>query len=478
MRELLSIYSPRLATYLVYMLQNVEYEVNSYLAWFWRTKDFNTVMYRRTLERTKAAKTLVAIIRLGIVLQLVAGAYVVYNGYSDQSTSQVLKGLIIILSYPVVWAHLITLPLLLGRALIIKPRHKRLVAKSTKIFKDHPGVVIAVAGSYGKTTVKELLLTILAEGKKVAATPANKNVAVSHARFAHKLTGNEDILVIEYGEGQPGDVAKFAKTTRPDIGVITGLAPAHLDKYKTLDAAAKDIMSLASFVKPEALYVNADSEPLRRYIKDEYTSYTSKSVAGWKVSDIQLEVDGTSFKMQKGKRKLALQTKLVGRHLIGPVALCVAIAADMGLTDQQITDGVAKTEPFEHRMQPRLLAGGWIIDDTYNGNLEGIRAGLGLLSDLTAKRKVYVTPGLVDQGKESNRVHEEVGVLIAQANPNKVVLMKNSATESIKKGLKTSNYDGELIVEDDPLNFYSNLDQFIAVGDVVLMQNDWTDNYN
>ncbi|MCA9329961.1 hypothetical protein KDA11_04900, partial [Candidatus Saccharibacteria bacterium] len=337
---------------------------------------------------------------------------------------------------------------------------------------------IAVAGSYGKTTIKELLATILAEGKNVKATPANKNVAVSHAKFAQKLSGKEDVLVIEYGEGQPGDVKKFAQTTNPSIGIITGLAPAHLDKYPSLDDVAEDIFSLADKVGLENTYINTDSPLIKAYAKQGYASYNSQGALGWMVSDVRISAHDTSFVMSKGKQRININSKLIGRHLVGPLALCVALAYKLGLNTEQIQAGTAKVTPYEHRMQPRLLAGAWVIDDTYNGNLEGIRAGLALLSELKAKRKIYVTPGLVDQGAETQKVHIEIGELIAKANPDRVILMDNSVTKWIHRGLTKMGYKGELIIQDDPLAFYSNLDQVVATGDVVLMQNDWTDNYN
>lgn len=478
MNKYLSGFSSRFPAGVVYMLQSVEYSPEPYLAWLWRFPDFNKITYRRMLTYTRAAKLLLYTLWIGVVLQLSLGVALAVLGLLQSDFAQVIVGVLIIVTYPIIWGHLITIPLVLGRILLVKPKEKRLVNKSANIFEDHKAVTIAVAGSYGKTTVKELLLTILSQGKNVAATPANKNVAVSHAKFASKLSGQEEVLVIEYGEGQPGDVAKFAQTTKPQIGIVTGLAPAHLDKYKTLDAAAKDIMSLADYVDHKNLYINSDSPELAKYIKADFHKYSTQEVGGWKVKDVNVSVNGMDFVMQNGKRRLKLSTKLVGKHLIGPLAVCVDLADQLGLTDDQIQAGVAKTEPFEHRMQPRMLAGGWIIDDTYNGNLEGIRAGLELLNDLDAKRKIYVTPGLVDQGKESERVHNQVGKLIAKANPTKIVLMNNSATKWIQAGLGDGNYTGEVVIEDDPLNFYSNLDQFIAVGDVVLMQNDWTDNYN
>src|SRR5665213_3582687 len=142
----------------------------------------------------------------------------------------------------------------MGRELSTKPKEASLINESASIFANHPGIKIAVAGSYGKTTMKELLKTVLSEGLKVAATPANKNVSSSHAYFAAKLKGDEDILIIEYGEGAPGDVARFARITQPTHAIITGLAPAHLDQYKTLQAAGKDIFSVADHLNGKHVY--------------------------------------------------------------------------------------------------------------------------------------------------------------------------------------------------------------------------------
>jgi UDP-N-acetylmuramoyl-tripeptide--D-alanyl-D-alanine ligase len=368
-------------------------------------------------------------------------------------------------------------PLLLGRWLIVNPRQRKLVAQSEQVFANHKGLKIAIAGSYGKTTMKELLQTVLGEGKKVVATPGNKNVSISHAYFARKLRGDEDMVLIEYGEGAPGDIARFAKTTHPDRGIITGVAPAHLDQYASIQAAGEDIFLLSDFVAPEHLYVNGESPDAAAFIRPDFQKYSASGALGWKVSDISVDFDGTSFVMQKGKERLKLHSGLLGRHLVGPLALVAALAYELGLSIKQIEQGVAKTKPFEHRMQPTRRGTAWVIDDTYNGNIEGMKAGLQLLSELPGTRKIYVTPGLVDQGRETERVHISLGKAIAAANPDKVVLMQNSVTSYIEQGLKAANYQGHLQIEHYPLDFYVNLEHFVATGDVLLMQNDWPDNY-
>lgn len=471
-------YLPSYPGAIVYMLQSTEYRVGPYLRWYWRTTNFSSVARRRTLDKTKSARMLINFMQMGIILQVLLGLWLLYRGLMDDFTGGVQFGIAIILAYPVVWAHLIALPLALGRLLVVKPKERALISESHKTFKKHTATTIAVAGSYGKTTVKELLATVLAEGKKVAATPANKNVSVSHAKFAKLLAGDEDVLIIEYGEGAPGDVEKFARNTHPDIAVITGLAPAHLDRYKTLENAGRDIFSLKKFVRHSDMYVNGESGLAKPFIHKDYKQYSVKGVDGWRISGINIGIDSTSFTMKKGVRTLKLKSGLIGRHMVGPLAVTAAIADRLGLKIKQIEAGVAKTKPFEHRMEPYNLRGAWLIDDTYNGNIEGIAAGLELLKELKGKRKVYISPGLVDQGKETKDVHVRMGRLIAKSKPDKIYLMDNSVTDFIKEGMKKGGYKGEVTVVKDPLKFYTSLDQILAAGDIIMMQNDWTDNYN
>lgn len=478
MRGLLSLYSTKYAQVLVYMLQSTEYKVPAYLAWLHRTKDFSKVMYRRKLVRTRVARLLVLCLRIGMTAQIAVGILIAWWGYAQSNLIFAVLGVSVIIVYPTVWAYFVTVPLQLGRWIIINPRYRRQIKESEHIFREHPGLKIAIAGSYGKTSMKELLAHVLGSAKKVAATPANKNVAISHARFASTLSGKEEVLIIEYGENAPGDIAHFARVTHPDIGIITGLAPAHLDNYPTLASAGRDIFSLHSFVNPENIYVNSESPATAEFLKPAYNTYNAQSVMGWKISKIQVSFKGTSFVMSKANERMKIQSGLLGRHQVGPLALVAALSRHLGVSKTAVEKALATTKAFEHRMQPRFVRGAWILDDTYNGNIDGMKAGLTLLSELPAKRKIYVTPGLVDQGAETKKVHHELGRAIAKARPDRVVLMMNSATRHISEGLKAHAYSGEVQVEHYPLDFYINLEHFIAAGDVVLMQNDWTDNYN
>ncbi len=478
MKQLLSLYSIRYPLALAYMLQSSEYQAKPYLAWLWRTRDFSSVQHRRQLEKTSYARMLLLFLAGGMIAEIIAGLALVILGVGGVVSGGLEFGLALIVIYPLIWSHLVIIPLELGRRTIVEPKQKQQIQQSAEIFKAHKAIKIAIAGSYGKTSMKEVLNTVLSEGKKVAATIANENVPVSHAKFARKLTGDEEILIIEYGEGTPGDIDRFTAVTKPSYGVITGLAPAHLDRYKTLDAAGRDIFSLADYLNGQNVYVNGESEPARKFIKSKYKVYTHDGVGDWKVSNIKNSIDGLSFAISNGDKNLKVVSQLIGRHQIGVLSLAVSLADKLGLSVKQIEAGIAKTKPFEHRMQPYKLSGAWIIDDTYNGNIDGIKAGTELLKDLPAKRKIYVSPGLVEQGANKQEIHQVMGGYIAKANPDIVVLMQNSVSGYIKTGLDEAGFKGEVRIETDPLNFYTNLEHFVAKGDLVLMQNDWTDNYS
>lgn len=466
-------FSPVYVKTLVYMLQSTEYQPVVYLGWWWRTRDFSSVTRRGGLDLTRPARLLLGALNAGIVVYLGCAIWLIVSGWF-------IGGIILIVLYPVIWAHLLVLPVWIGRLVLVDPARARTIAASEKIFarESKKSVIIAVTGSYGKTSMKELLTTVLSTQLNVAATPANFNVPTSHARFAQTLSGEEDIVVIEYGEGAPGDVDRFAQTTHPSHAIITGIAPAHLDRYRTIEAAAKDIFSVTDYVAKEKTYINTDSSLVEKFAKSGLQQYNHKQALGWKIHSIRVAIDGVNFSMHRGAVTMKIQSGLLGRHNVGPLACVAALAYDFGLSVPQIEEAISNTRPHEHRMQPYRLGGAWVIDDTYNGNIEGIRVGTALLAELPATRKIYITPGLVDQGGETESVHIEMGKLIAEAKPNLVVLMCNSVTTHILEGLTGAGFDGDVQIQDDPLDFYTNLSHFVATGDLVMMQNDWTDNYH
>ncbi|HUP26347.1 MAG TPA: UDP-N-acetylmuramoyl-tripeptide--D-alanyl-D-alanine ligase [Candidatus Limnocylindrales bacterium] len=454
---------------LVYMLQQAEYNPWKFISWVKTVPHLSRIRQRGQLVLTGRVRLMLLISYGSWLMMLVGGIALAIASHNPVP-------LVLSVLAPMVCVMALFLSTILLQKFVVAPaEHKEALDAQKKLTGMHARR-IAVLGSYGKTTMKELLLTVLSEGKKVAATPGNKNVLISHARWVkNTLKGDEEVLIFEYGESKPGDILELGEFSRPDIAVITGLAPAHMDGYPSLDAIADDLASIKEVVKSENLYINGNSELLRAKVSGNF--YDQKGIGNFVVGDVRTDFMSTSFSLDIGGKKLHLYTGLLGAHQIGPLCAVVAIALALGLNEKQIINGVAATMPYEHRMQARNLHGAWIVDDTYNGNIEGMRAGLELLKSLPAKRKIYVTPGLVDQGAETEPVHVELGKLIAAAKPDRVVLMKNSVTEHIRNGLNEAGYTGEVTIEVNPLDYYTNLEHYLAAGDVAMLQNDWPDSY-
>ena len=458
------------------MLQTSEYSVKEYVTWQNRTDSFSEVMRRGELKKTQKSQLILLLIWV-ILLGLIAlGAVVFWYGL-EESFARMFLGVIIALAAPLLTAYIIIIPLWFGEILIQKPKEKRMIINAKQKLKNHKALRIAVVGSYGKTTCKEILKTVLSESKKVAAAPGNMNTLIGTSRFIDSLSGDEDILIFELGESHPGDVDELCDLIEPDMGIITGINEAHLSTFKKISKTIETIFEVSKYVNENSLYKNGESEfVLKKVSKHDPMLFTKKGVNGWQVKNVVVSIHGTKFTAQKENAVIWAETGLLGEHNIGALTAAIDIAQKVGLAVGQIADGIKKTGAFEHRMQPRQLHGAWIIDDTYNGNKEGVAAGLKLLKQLEAKRRVYITPGLVEQGDKTNEIHKNIGEKIAVC-ADVVVLMQNSATEAITSGLKSKNFNGQLKIIDNPLEFYENIEQFIAAGDIVLMQNDWTDNY-
>lgn len=470
MKRLFSYYWPNAPMVFVYMLQQNEYSSRKFLKWTASFPNLMKLRRRGRLDMTSRAKLMLAA-SFGIWFITLATAI----GFS--LTSNNYAYMLVGLLAPFNSIAAVIFGNILFQKLVVNPAAAKEIQAAKNKLKNIKCQKIAVLGSYGKTSMKEMLLAVLSQTKKVVATPGNKNVLISHARWVSKnLQGDEDIIIFEYGESVPGDIEKLAAFSEPDIAIITGLAPAHMDGYPSVETIADDFATITKYTDSKNIYINGNSELLRAKISGNF--YNSRGIANLEVSEVKVDFNATSFTLDGASKKLHLFTGLLGSHQIGPLCAVVAVALRLGLTEEQIINGVADTMPYEHRMQPRNINGAWLIDDTYNGNIEGMRAGLQLLQALPGKRKIYVTPGLVDQGAENERVHTELGRLIAQAAPDQVILMQNSVTEYIRSGMNEANYQGEVAIETDPLNYYTNLEHFLASGDVVLMQNDWPDNYS
>ena len=471
---ILSRFHPRYVRSLVYMLQASEYDVSEYMAWFFRVKDFRTVEQRKHLEPTLKARVL---LMCGWALWVAAIALAVLSAFFVAYPYGYVLGALFLFGSPFIVADGLGALVLLGKWLIQKPMEKRVAERTKMQLAEHKAFKIAIAGSFGKTTMREILKTVLTSGKTVAAPPGSYNTPLGIAQFVESLTGDEDVLVFELGEYYPGDVKKLAEIVQPDLGIITGVNEAHLKKFKSLEKTTATIFELADFLGDRPVYVNGESELARLAARDGHILYSRSGVGEWRVTGAHSNLSGTTFTFSDENESMQLSSKLLGLHQVGPLAVAAAVAHRLGLASEEIQKGVANTTAFEHRLEPHMDGEGVLtLDDSYNGNPDGVRAVIAFLSSLPGRR-FYVTPGLVEMGEASEQVHREIGHQLAKAGIEKVVLIRNSVTQFIEEGLKEGGYTGDVVFFKDGPSAFAALPQMTTRGDIVLLQNDWPDQY-
>ncbi|MCL5666383.1 MAG: UDP-N-acetylmuramoyl-tripeptide--D-alanyl-D-alanine ligase [Patescibacteria group bacterium] len=343
--------------------------------------------------------------------------------------------------------------------------------------------VIGIAGSYGKTTMKEVLKQVLGVRFQVLATPESINTPVGIARWALKYLGEKtQIAIIEMGEHYQGDIKEICEIARPDIAVVTGINEAHLERMKRMETVTATIFELVGGTKEKALVVlNGDDGN----VMDHYKEYA------WpdhRVEKFQI----SNFKFQKfSPEKLGwegvmeglgkVEVSLMGKYSLGDVSGAVIIARELGMADEEIRKGIGKVKPVEHRLQPIAGAGDiLVIDDSYNANPQGVSEAIKVLEQFENRRKVFITPGMVETGKAAAELHRRIGEQLAGA-ADVVVLIKNSVTPNIELGIR--NYElGErqkpqIIWFNTAPEAHENLKNILRPGDVVMFQNDWGDQY-
>ena len=291
MKNWLSLYNPRYIRSLAYMLQASEYNIRDYVNWLKRVKNFNKVENRKHLASTPKSLFVIAFISI-ILLCIYGAAFAILLQWANPL--KYLVFILIIISAPHLLSYGIIIPLWLFNFLIQKPIEHFIINRAEKILRNNKAIKIAIAGSFGKTTMREILKTVLAEGQKTAAPPDNYNTPIGISKFVRQLTGNEEILIFELGEYYSGDVRKLCRMIKPQIGIITGVNEAHLQKFKTTDAAADTIFELADWLlKDKTVYVNGENALAKNKALNNHIMYNRDGVGNWRVQGAQTDLTGT-----------------------------------------------------------------------------------------------------------------------------------------------------------------------------------------
>ena len=402
-----------------------------------------------------------------------------------------------ILAYLPLWAGIITLIYYFssfytyGANYLAKPMEERInnkyyIQASEKI-KSMNINSVGITGSYGKTSTKFITGTILSEKYKVLKTPESYNTPMGISKIINnELRDDYNVFIAEFGATKAGDIDQLAKLTNPKIGIITSIGPCHLETFKSIDNIMRTKYELIEDLPDDGTAIfNYDNEYVKRLADKTFKHKLLYGIDNIEETDIfatDIHVDslGSSFTLCiNSLGTIECRTKLLGRHNILNILGGAALASVLGLTLEEIKRGISKLEAVEHRLQ--LIDNGTgvlVIDDAFNSNPDGAKAALDVLNSFTGRRKIIVTPGMVELGNIEETENYKFGEFIASVC-DLAILVGKKRTLPIYQGMKKHNFNEDNLYVVNSLNEASEvLKTLTKINDVVLFENDLPDTYD
>ncbi len=436
---------------------------------------------KKPLAQTPRLKRLAAAAALPPLLLPLAGLLAAATPWGPPAVAMFFAGLWLADLGAPVWvalAGLVLAPVELRIHEGFKSRARRRLAERPDL------VIVAVTGSYGKTSVKFMIAEMLARRYSVLATPGSYNTPMGICRVINdQLRPEHQVIVLEMGVRHSGDIAELCAIARPHVAVITGIGVAHLESMGSEEAIANEKGSLLDFLMPGGTAVlNADdawyaSHRGRSPHAVVGVSATGREDADLRASDIRFGPEGTSCRVTDLEgRSLDVMLKLLGRHHVGNMLLGMAVARVLGVRLRQAALAASGLEPVPHRLALRSEDGLLVLDDAFNSNPVGARSALEVLSAFPG-RHFLVTPGMIELGDREEAENEAFGAAMAGC-ADEVYLVGPERTRPIARGLLARGFRAEdLHVVHTLFEARDAVRRRARPGDVVLYENDLPDQY-
>lgn len=277
--------------------------------------------------------------------------------------------------------------------------------------------VVAVAGSNGKTTCKEMIAAILREKGPTLATRGNLNNHIGVPLTLLHLAPEHAHAVIELGANHPGEVAALSALVAADIGIVTNAGAEHLEGFGSIEGAARAEGELFAALAPEATAIlnvdDAFADLWRDMTVARIVTFGLGAKADYSAREVYAEptVDGfvTRFVLCSPQGETPIHLQLVGKHNVVNALGAAAAAMSAGASLQQVADGLAQMRPVAGRLQwRRACAGGWVIDDSYNANPSSMQAAIEVLESLAGERWM-VMGDMGELGDYAEEAHRDLG---------------------------------------------------------------------
>jgi UDP-N-acetylmuramoyl-tripeptide--D-alanyl-D-alanine ligase len=364
--------------------------------------------------------------------------------------------------------------------------NKRYINDATKKIGGYKNLIkIGVTGSYGKTSVKHFLGKILSEKYNVLITPGSYNTTMGVVKtIRENLSSTHEVFIAEMGAKKIGDIREICEIVNPKFGIVTAIGPQHLETFGSLENVKRGKLELIESLPADGLgFLNFDNiteNEIQNLGVAKIISYGHSSHCNYSASNINYRNGLMNFDVIKnGEAVVHVETRLIGEHNISNLLGCCAIALEMNIEKFRIEKALRNIEPVQHRLEVKMLPNGiTVIDDAFNSNPIGSQMALNALKRFEGKRKIIITPGMIELGAEEVQLNRAFGLAIAQVC-DLVFLVGNKRTEPIQEALQSVNFpSNQLFVSKSLSEAHEKLKPLLKEGDIVLYENDLPDSFD
>lgn len=277
--------------------------------------------------------------------------------------------------------------------------------------------LVAVAGSCGKTTTKDMLAAMLAQTRDVVATEGNLNNLIGAPLMLLRMGSNTEVAVLEIASNAPGEINRLARILSPTAGIITNIGPVHLEGFGTIEGVFKEKSSMIPHIRPGGFVVIYDEdvppERVRAMFDGEIVTFGLKERADFFAADIRQDIDtGTRF-LLNGEYEISIP--ILGEHNVLNAIAAIAAATRLGADMGAIRAVLEKFSASAMRMELSEYRGASIINDAYNANPRAMRESIATILKASAARKILALGDMLELGTQAVTAHRSLGQYIGRA---------------------------------------------------------------
>ena len=340
-----------------------------------------------------------------------------------------------------------------------------------------PVPLVAITGSSGKTTTKEMVATIAARARNILKTEGNLNNRIGLPLTLLKLREEHELVIVEMGTNSPGEIATLAAIAGPDVGLITNIGPAHLEGLGSLEAIREEKGSLFEVMAGRGTAILNHDDPAIGLLAGRWRGkgITFGLGPGAEVTGRRIEPagpEGVRFNLVTDGIDTPVFLAAPGGHNVINALAAAAAARALGFNRHEIAAGLAAFRPVPGRTEIRRLGNGaFLMIDTYNANPASVREALKTLQGLRGSGGAVVILGdMLELGEQSEALHEKIGTLLADANIHDLFL-KGSLMKALAAGAIRRGFPAERITFfEDPEKVVSSLRSRLKKGDWILIK--------